>query len=75
MKPFSIEMFWAWADKLGIWGIFGQTISTQFGTLSPLPLFSIIQPLFLHIHIPNNYLGRKELRILSSCVRSPCYPF
>jgi hypothetical protein len=67
MKLFFIEMFWAWADKLEFWGIFGQTISTQFGTLSPLPLsmFSIIQPFFLHIHIPNNYLSRKELRNLS----------
>jgi hypothetical protein len=42
MKPFFIEIqnFWAfqinWADKfLGIWGIFSQTISTQFGTVSP----------------------------------------
>ena len=55
MKPFFIEIqnFWAWADKLGrklwgIWGIFGQTISTHFGTVSPLSTFSIIQPLFLH---------------------------
>ena len=33
MKPFFIEIqtFWAWADKFwGIWGIFGQTISTHF---------------------------------------------
>jgi hypothetical protein len=37
-----------WANKLtGIWGIFGQTISTHFGTVSPLSMFSIIQPLFL----------------------------
>ena len=37
-----------WADKFwGIWGIFGQTISTHFGTVSPLSMFSIIQPLFL----------------------------
>ena len=37
-----------WADKFwGIWDIFGQTISTQIGTVSPLSMFSIIQPLFL----------------------------
>ena len=37
-----------WADKFwGIWGIFGQTISTHFGTVSPWSMFSIIQPLFL----------------------------
>jgi hypothetical protein len=50
MKPFFIEIqnFWAWADKfLGIWCIFGQTISTHFGIVSPLSMFSIIQPLFL----------------------------
>ena len=32
-------------DKfLGIWGIFGWFISTNFGTVSPLSMFSIIQP-------------------------------
>ena len=37
-----------WANKFwGIWGIFGQTISTHFGTVSPLSMFSIIRPLFL----------------------------
>ena len=36
-----------WADTFwGIWSIFGQTISTHFGTVSPLSMFSIIQPLF-----------------------------
>ena len=51
MKPFFIEIqnFWAWADKF--WGILGtivgRTISTHFGTVSPLSMFSIIQPLFL----------------------------
>ena len=36
------------ADKFwGIWGIFCQTISTHFGRVSPLSMFSIIQPLFL----------------------------
>ena len=54
MKTFFIEIqnFWAWADKLagkflGIWGIFDQTISTHFGTVSPLFMLSINQPLFL----------------------------
>jgi hypothetical protein len=50
IKPFFIEIqkFWAWADKLwGIWGIFGQIISTHFGKVSPLSMFSNIQPLFL----------------------------
>ena len=42
------QPFWAWADKFwGIWGIFGQTISTHFGTVSHLSMFSINQPLFL----------------------------
>ena len=50
MKPFFIEIqnFWAWADKF--WsncGIFGHFISSHFGTVSPLSMFSIIQPLFL----------------------------
>ena len=37
-----------WADKFwGIWGIFDQTISTHFGTVSPLSMFSITQLLFL----------------------------
>ena len=36
-----------WAEFGDIWGIFGQTISTHFGTLISLSLFSIIQPLFL----------------------------
>ena len=37
-----------WPDKFwGIWGIFGQIISTHFDRVSPLSMFSIIQPLFL----------------------------
>ena len=37
-----------WADKLWvIGGIFSQNISTHFGTVSPLSVFFIIQPLFL----------------------------
>ena len=55
-----------WADKFwGIWVIFGRTIGTHFGTVSPLAMFSIIQPLFLqktkpsylYIRIPNIYFG------------------
>ena len=59
----EIQNFWAWADKFwGIWGIFGRTLSTHFATVSPLSMFSNIQPLFLqktkpYIHIPNIYLG------------------
>ena len=37
--------------KDNFWGVFGQTKklnnSTHFGTVSPLSMFSIIQPLFL----------------------------
>ena len=60
------QTIWAtvWADKFwGIWGIFSRFISTHFGTVSPLSMFSINQPLFrqktkhLHIQIPNIHLG------------------
>ena len=35
-----------WADKFwAIWGIFGRTISTHFGTVSPLSIFPINQQL------------------------------
>ena len=54
MNPFFIKIpnCWLeqtnWVDKYsGIWGIFGQTISTHFGTVSPLSIFSIVQTLFL----------------------------
>ena len=44
----EIPKFWAWVDKFwSNWGIFGWTISTHLGTVSPLSMFSIIQPLFL----------------------------
>jgi hypothetical protein len=37
-----------WADKFwGIWGIFSQSISTNFGAVSPLSMFSINQQIFL----------------------------
>ena len=65
-----------WADKFCcIWGIFSQTISTHFGTVSPWSMFFFIQPLFLHKTKPlyphSKYLnldwdlilGRKELGI------------
>ena len=56
-----------WADKFwGIWGIFGQTISTHFGTVSPLsinqvPLTPLVnhyyyEKLSLYIQIQNIYL-------------------
>ena len=40
MKPCT-DKFW------DIWDIFSQFISTHFGTVSPLSMFSINQPLFL----------------------------
>ena len=62
-----------WADKFwGIWGIFGQVISTHFGTVSPLSMFFINQLLFLqktkplysnHKYLLDLKLGRKELGI------------
>ena len=84
MKPFFIENPNFWADKfLGIWGIFGRFISTHFGTVGPLSMLSINQPLFLqktkplYSNPPNLFiwdwdlnLGRKELGIWPSCVRS-----
>ena len=77
MKPFFIESRTFglgqtnWTDKFwGIWGIFGQTISTHLRTVSPLFMFSIIQPLFLQekskifIRDWNFNLGRKEWRMV-----------
>ena len=40
-QTFWTDYFW------GIWGIFGRTISSHFGTVSSLFMFSIIQSLFL----------------------------
>ena len=53
-EAFFIEIpnFWGLGRQFGqisfwsIWGIFGRFISTHFGTVSPLYMFSIIQPLF-----------------------------
>jgi hypothetical protein len=54
MKTFSSKSqtfgLWQkdWADKFwGILGIFDRFISTHFGTVSPLSMFSINHPLFL----------------------------
>ena len=84
MKPFFIEIqnFWAWADKFyGIWGNFGQTISSHFGTVSSSFLVHIFyyltiistKKLSLHIQILNIYLelglkfefGPKRIRDLA----------
>ena len=40
-RRFGADKFW------DVWGIFGQFINTPFGTVSPLSMFSINQPLFL----------------------------
>ena len=50
-----------WTDKFwGIWGIFGRFISTHFGTVSPLSMFSFNQPLVLqktkHLYPNPKYL-------------------
>jgi hypothetical protein len=92
LKPFSLKSQTfglgqtIWADKFwGIWGIFGQFISTHFSNVSPLSMFSINQPLFLQkkqafisksqifIWEWDLNLGRKELGIKPSCVRSPWF--
>ena len=62
MKPFFHlnPEIWAWADTLwGIWGIFGQTMSTHFGIRPcfPLPNHYSYKKLSLYIHIPNIHLG------------------
>ena len=46
-----------WTDKFwGIWGIFGRTISTNFRTVTPLSMFSTIQPLFLQAFISTSQI-------------------
>ena len=37
----KIWNFWSWADKLGIWGIFGQAISTMLALWVPCPWESV----------------------------------
>ena len=62
MKPFFIEIPNFWADNFwAIWGIFGQSIGTHFGTVSSLSMFSINQPLFLQKPI---YLNTSDQFIL-----------
>ena len=60
-------------DKIwGIWVIFGQTISTQFGTVSPLSIFFVIQPLFLQkisLQALENLYTRSRINLFSTdCV-------
>ena len=75
-----------WANKFwGIWGIFGQFISTLSGTVSPLSMFFVNQTLVLQkneafisesqIFVWDWDLNQdsKELGIQSSRVRSPWY--
>ena len=48
----KFQTFWVF------WVFFGQNISTHFGAVSPLFIFSIIlEKLSLYIHISNNCLG------------------
>ena len=61
----------------GIWGIFCRFISTHFGTVSPLSMFSInyfYKQLSLYIQIPNFCLGFEfgPQRIRDLCVHSLC---
>ena len=89
MKPFSLKYrtfgLWQtnWVDKFwGIWGIFGQTISTHCGTVSPLSMFPLINHYFYKktkplYFIPNVYLelgfefGPQRIRYLASlCLQS-----
>ena len=90
------EAFFHWNSELlglgreilGYLGIFGQTVSTNFGTVSLLSMFFIIQPYFykknlafistsqIFIWYLNWDFGHKVLGIWPLCVRSPwCWPF
>ena len=66
-----------WAEKSwGIWSIFGQTIRTHFGAVSPLSMFLIIHPLFLQktkpLHPHPKYLFGLGFEFeFGPCVRSP----
>ena len=73
-----------WADNFwGIWGTFGRFISTYFGTVGSLSMFSINQPLFLQKNqafISNSQIliliwAAKNLRfsLCVSVVRAPDY--
>ena len=55
------HFFLAWADNFEAFGVFySQFISTHFGTVSPVSMFSINQPLFLqktkHLYSNIKYL-------------------
>ena len=57
-----------WADKFwSIVGIFGQFIGTHFGTVSPLSMFSINQPLTIQKTKPL-YPNPKYLFGIGSCI-------
>ena len=72
----EIQNFWAWqtnwADRFwGIWVIFGQAISTHFGTVSPLSmLFNhyFFKKLSLDIPSPNIYPNTLLLDLPSESV-------
>jgi hypothetical protein len=58
-----------WADEFwGIWGIFGQTISTHFGKVSPLPMFFIFQPYFYKKLSKHFYPHPKYLFGIEFCI-------
>jgi hypothetical protein len=54
-----------WAVKVwGIWGLTGQFISTHFGSVNPLSMFSNNQPLFLQKTEPLYPNHKYALRIV-----------
>jgi hypothetical protein len=71
MKPFLIDEipnFWDWQINLRAFRVFLVdllAVSTNFGTVGPLSMFSIIQPLFLKNWDwdLNLNLGRKDFEI------------
>ena len=51
LKPVFVEIqnFWAWADKFwGIWGTFGQAISTQWTIHSATTILEKCRKVVLH---------------------------
>ena len=59
---------WARSEKFGIWGTFSQTISTHFGTVSSLSMFSIIEIVFLQelsLYILGFEFGPQRIRDLA----------
>jgi hypothetical protein len=68
MKPFIYQNPELWVDTFwGIWEIYEQFISTNFGTVSPLPMFSNNQPLFLQKNKPL-YPNPKYLYGIGICI-------